>query len=50
MGVSQQAYAKWEKTEVIAEDKKLAILKALKSSPQEFEFVKNLLYPPPENE
>ena len=49
MGISQQAYAKWEKTGMIAEDKKLVILKALKSSPKEFEVVKNLLYPPPKN-
>ena len=49
MGISQQGFSKWEKISIIPEDKKHSILIALKSSPQEFEIVKNLMYPPPKN-
>ena len=49
MGISQQGFSKWEKISIIPEEKKHSILKALKSSPKEFEVVKNLLYPPPKN-
>lgn len=46
IGITQQGFSKLEKKESIPEKKLSAILIALNSSQQEFEVIKNLLYPP----